>query len=152
MDQTVTTRARMRGNVGGLRDATRELGPRSPRCSIKRFGNNTPQRFLRDAVPQMCVSPPFSLRLSSVHGLGSHREADLLHGTLCLHWFRVKIQMSGFQHYPLLSNFHRRLAVQFCSSAELNPEEHSGKSGCRFSPVECAVIISASRLRVIRPR
>lgn len=57
MDQTVTTRARMRGNVGGLRDATRELGPRSPRCSIKRFGNNTPQRSLRDAVPQMCVSP-----------------------------------------------------------------------------------------------
>lgn len=94
--------------------------------------------------------PP--LLFSFLHYLDSHRERDLLYSTLRHGCFRVKIQMSGSEHYPPLSNFYRRLAVQFCSSAELNPKKHSGKWGCRFSPVECAVIISASCLKVIRPR
>lgn len=151
MDQTVTTQAWMRGNVGGLRDATRELGLRSPRCFIKQFGNNISQCFRWDPAAQTCISSS-PLFLSSLHGLDSHRERDLLYSTLRHGCFRVKIQMSGSEHYPPLSNFYRRLAVQFCSSAELNPKKHSGKWGCRFSPVECAVVISASCLKVIRPR
>lgn len=36
--------------------------------------------------------------------------------------FLVAVKMSGSEHYPQLSYLHRWLAVQFCSSVELNPE------------------------------
>lgn len=51
MDQMVTAQAWMRGNVGGIRDATRELGLRSPICFIKQFGNKISQCFHWDSVP-----------------------------------------------------------------------------------------------------
>lgn len=128
MDQTVTTHAWIRGNVGGLKDATRDLGLRSPRCFIKQFGNKISQCYHWDQMQpvfQTCISfislPPCSLHDQCPD---SHRESDLLYTILCHSCFRVKIQMSGSEHYPPLSNFHRRLAVQFCSSAELNPKEH----------------------------
>lgn len=116
--------------MGGIRDATRELGLRSPRCFIKQFGNKISQCFQWHPVPSVsltCISF-FSLSSCSLHGQGidSHREQDLFYTTLCHSYFRVKIQMSGSEHYPPLSNFHIRLAVQFCSSAELNPKEFLG--------------------------
>lgn len=77
MDQTVTTRARMRGNVGGLRDATRELGPRSPRCSIKRFGNNS----VSSGMPSLkCAFPPLSLSVF-LHYMASVVTERLIYST-----------------------------------------------------------------------
>ena len=94
----------------------------------------------------------FSLLFPSLYGQGhdSHRERDLFYTTRCHSCFSVKIQMSGSEHYPLLSNSYRWLAVQFCSSAELNPKEHfQGSKAVDLAPAKCAVIFNASCLREI---
>lgn len=67
MDQTATTQAWMRGNMGGLRDATRELGLRSPRCFINQFGHKISKTcvsigskytlYLRLALPRFLFPP-----------------------------------------------------------------------------------------------
>lgn len=46
----MTSEALMRGNMGGLRDATRKLGLRSPRCFIKHVGNKISQCFRWDTA------------------------------------------------------------------------------------------------------
>lgn len=97
--------------------------------------------------------PPFLF--SPLHytakGFDSHRESDLLNTALFHGSFRVKIQMSGSGHYPLLSNFYRRLAVQFCSSAAFNPKERSlGSEATALACPKCAVIFRTSCLKVIR--
>lgn len=60
--------------------------------------------------------------------------------------------MSGSGHYPLLSHFHRRVAVQFCSSAELNPEQRFlRRSAGDLSWQNVLQYLAASCLKVIRP-
>lgn len=125
MDQTVTTQAWMRGNVGGLRGATKELGLRSPRCFIKQLGNKISECFHCDAVQHLKLVSPFlfsPLRHMANALIATERVIFFtpLSATAAL---ESKIQMSGSEHYPLLSSVYRWLAVQFCSSAELNPNE-----------------------------
>lgn len=89
---------------------------RSPRCFIKKVHNvNLCNIYYRLSAP-----PPPLLYFMLNHLLARGRFT--LHPP-CRSSFRVEIQMSGSEHRPLLSNFHRRLTVQFYSSAELNPTE-----------------------------
>lgn len=119
MDQTVITQACIRGNVGGIRDATRELGQRSPRCFIKQFGNKISQCFQWHPVPSVsltCISF-FSLSPCSLHGQGldSHREQDFTQ--LCAtatseSKFRCQAQSITLRYQISIYNWQLNFSVQ----------------------------------------